>query len=134
MSDTQLTIILTAVPATLVALGTLVATILNGLKSAERSVKVSEAVKEVHTIVNSKADASAKKIEVLQNQVTELLAVMAEKKETAALLAQAAASHAPAEKVLSATPAPTPVVVMNTPKEPLPVEDVAAGAVPKKKA
>lgn len=127
MTDQQLTIIVSGIAPTMAALGTLIAIIMSNFKSTKERKEVKEAVKEVHTIVNNKADVAARKIEGLEKQVAELLARMAEKKETAALLAQAAARHTPSPTE------PAPVVVMNTPKEPLPVEDVAGQEQPKKR-
>lgn len=118
MTDTQLTIVLAGIPPTLVALGTLVATIINGFKSAQRGEKVEQGLKEVHGIVNSKSDKSDKKIEALETRVADLMALLAEKKETASLLAQASAIHT--SPAAPEVPAPVEVVVVNEPHDPVP--------------
>lgn len=130
MTDNQLTIVIAGIAPTLAALGALVAIVINAFKSeaGRKEVKeavlvgkqeVKEAVKEVHTIVNNKADVSAKKIDDLEKKVAELLAAMAEEKKTAALLAQSAATAAATHSAAAPT-APTEVLVINPPQDPVP--------------
>lgn len=134
MSDTQLTIILASIPATLVALGTLLATIINGWKGDARGKKnedqleqtkeeMKEKVQEVHVLVNGRTSIQAEKIDMLEKQIAQLIEVAAERKEAAALLAQAAKQTA-VEAGSAAQKPPVPVVVVNPPDKPVPTKTV----------
>lgn len=83
MSDTVIVALLVALAPTILAISTLVVSIRNGKKS--------DVIKE-H--VNSTATKQQEKIDRLTAQVEALIADKAEKKETAALLAQAIVERA----------------------------------------
>lgn len=65
--------------------------------------------------VNSAATAAAAKIDALQRELEQLREMLADKKETAALLAQAAASTIKPDET------PIPVIVTNEPDKPVPI-------------
>jgi len=97
MTDTQLTIIITAIPMTLAAVGALAVTIISAIKGEKRGAKAEKAkvetataIKEVHTIVNDRSTVQAAKIDSLEQKIEALVADRAEMKQVAALLAQAA--------------------------------------------
>lgn len=125
MTDTQLTIIIAAIPATIAATGALVATILGVIQGAGRERKAEEreekaSVKtdsliektvEIHTLTNSNLskvtaalDAANVKIEGLQTMVANLL----KDKEAA-----------------SKSNEPTDVIVVNEPTSPVPITQAA---------
>lgn len=80
--------------------------------------EVKEEAKVITGHVNSAATAAAEKINGLEKQISDLTTALSERKETAALLAQAAAT-----KQVAAVPqaaGPTEVVVVNPPSDPVP--------------
>lgn len=128
MTDTQLTIIVAAIPATIAAISSLLNRGANARTEATVS-KMDTKVEVVAAHVNSKATADNAKIEALQKQNADLLVLLAEKKETAALLAQSAAIVAVVPTAVSgverAAPVePVEVKIVNPPTEPVPTKTV----------
>jgi hypothetical protein len=87
MTDTQLTIIIAAIPATVAAIGALAATIIAAMKSSERGIRAEikaddllGKTAEIHTLTNSNLtkvqgalDVALAKIEGLQTMVAAMV-------------------------------------------------------------
>ncbi len=98
MTDTQFAMALAAVPPTIVALGGFILGIMNRSALAKNTQVTTEIDKKTEVVaahVNSQKTKDNATIESQAKQIADLLAIIAEKKETAALLAQAAASAVP---------------------------------------
>lgn len=110
--------------ATLVtALAAAISSFLNRGANARTEKKAEEIDKKVEVVaahVNSAATEAKNMISALQKQVADLLALGAEKDKTAALLAQSAATTAATQAAVTPVPAPTEVVVVNEPHDPVP--------------
>lgn len=114
-----------AVATLVTALAAAISSFLNRGANARTEKKTEETAAKVDVVaahVNSKATADNAKIEALQKQNADLLVLLAERKETASLLAQSAAivASAPASLPQAAPAAPTEVVVVNEPHDPVP--------------
>lgn len=124
MTDYAPTIMASA--AFLTALAGLVRSFLNAAAIAKNTTTTQAIDKKTEVVaahVNSQKTADMAKIESLQKQVSDLLVLLAEKKETAALLAQSAAISAMA----GAGPSlPAEVKVINPPDEPVPTTSSVA--------
>lgn len=140
MTDTQLTIIVAAIPPTLIALGAFISSLLNRGANARTEKKVNEIapkIEKVEAHVNSDATAKNAKIEAQEREIKNLTGLLAERKATAELLAQAAATTA-AASAPAPTPAPAPaeplkVSVISSAKEPVVVQDAVVPDGAKKK-
>lgn len=112
-----------AVATLVTALAAAISSFLNRGANARTERKTEETAAKVDVVaahVNSKATADNAKIEALQKQNADLLVLLAEKKEVAALLAQSAAIVASAPGTQPATP--QPVVITNEPTDPVPTK------------
>lgn len=126
MSDIQLTIVLAAIVPTLAALGALMVSVINAIKSNANGVKADDIIKkaeQIHTLTNSNLSKVTASLEVANAKIDGLQLMVAEMTKAKAIadtVAEKAAEKVPAIAAPVTPPAPTEVVVVNEPTDPVP--------------
>lgn len=122
MTDIQLTIVLSAIVPTLAAVGAMIVSVVNAIKSSANGVKADDIIKkaeQIHTLTNSNLSKVTAALEVANAKIDGLQTMVSEMTRAKAI-ADHVAQRA-AEKVTSrAHDSPTEVLVVNPPTEPVP--------------
>lgn len=122
MTDIQLTIILAAIVPTLAALGAMVVSVVNAIKSNANGVKADDIIKkaeQIHTLTNSNLSKVTASLEVALARIDglqKMVAEMSKAKDIADHVAERAAEKVP-------TPRQEPMEVTTPKGEPLPVTE-----------
>lgn len=134
MTDTQLTIIIAAIPATMAAMGAVIVSVLNAVRTTRRdnaaddkAEKLAKVTEKIHNDTNSGFTTLTSENKQLVAELASLkdqMIAMYEDKLVANNLAQKLAEKATATAVSETPAAPAEVIVVNTPKQSIPVDPI----------